>query len=323
MTFGELFSAYRASLKPSSDSFIRYLYIYKQYFKKWDGREINTITKTEILLFRQTYQHTPEQCRKGLILVRAMYNWARNTIDPHAMRCMYEGQNPAADVKPPKRIARERVMDRAEIKLILANLDLLSIKHQALLVARLMTPCRIKELCEMKRDDVTPSGKWTKYKTKTGRPQVVHVPHIVMEYLRALPHEGEYFFMGKYGHPLKPESARKTWRRFSDALGMRDVWLLDFRRTLASYCFMEIEGCSELTIKGLLNHYDSRPLAVYTRLSYDYLAEIIEKFSLWIWKLKPMEDGLAPPLPVIGDVPGCPPTRPLVTTTHPEEEHVS
>lgn len=146
MTFGELFSAYCASLGARSSA-KRYLHIYKQYFIAWDAREINTVTATEILYFRQRCTHTPEQCRKGLGLVRQMYNWARNTIDPQTMRCMYEGANPAAGVKPPPRISRERVMDRAEIRIVLANLYLLSQKHEALLLARLMTPCRIKELC--------------------------------------------------------------------------------------------------------------------------------------------------------------------------------
>lgn len=173
----------------------------------------------------------------------------------------------------------------------------------------------------MKCVDVTLSGRWTKYKTKTGRVQVVHIPRIVMQYLQALPHEGEYFFMGAYGRPLQPESAHKIWRRFSVHIGLGDVQLLDFRRTLASWCYMEIPGCSELTVKGLLNHYDSRPLAIYTRLSYDYLAGIIERFSQWIWALKPMEDGLDPPLPGIGSVSGCTPTRTLVSTpSHMSEE---
>jgi len=322
MTFGELYSAYSASLG-QRHSVIRYRYIYQQYFRPWDAREINTITRSEILYFRQQYQHTPEQCRKGLGLVRQMYNWARNVIDPKTMRCLYEGENPAWKVTPPPSIAREPVMDVSEIKAILANLDLLPLKYQALLLVRLLAAGRIKELCEMRRDCVNlETGKWFKGQTKTGRPQFMPIPIRALIYLRMLPVEGDYFWMGAYGRPLQVQSARKVWQRFRLHLNMPDVWLLDFRRTLASYLYMQ-QKADDTLVKAVLNHYDPRPVAIYTRLDYDFLKEVMERYAEWIWSLKPMEDGLSPPLNEIGSVPGCPPTRTLVTTTHPTKGHAS
>jgi integrase len=313
MTFGELFSAYRASLgvRPSVK---RYLEIYHQYFKAWDAREINTITRSELLYFRQQYRHTPEQCRKGLGLVRQMYNWARNTIHPQTMQCVYEGQNPALGISPPASLPRERLMDLSEIKALLTSLDFLSLKYQAFLLTRLLAAGRILELCTMRRDSVNlHTGKWFKETTKSGRPQYMHIPARALTFLQALPVEGEYFFMGFYGKPLQPASARKVWARFRLHLDMPDVWLLDFRRTLASYLYMQVKA-DDLTVKAVLNHYDPRPVAIYTRLDYDYLKEVMEAYAEWIWKLKPMQDGVDPPQEAIRDVPGCPPTRPLVTT---------
>lgn len=317
MTFGELFSAYRTSLGTRSSA-KRYLDIYQQYFKAWDAREINTITRSELLYFRQRYQHTPEQCRKGLGLVRQMYNWARNTIDHHTMRCFYEGQNPAEGISPPASIRRERLMDLSEIKSLLASLDLLSLKYQAFLMTRLLAAGRIKELCEMRRDCVNlDTGKWFKAKTKTGLPQFMHIPMRALVYLRMLPVEGEYFFMGAYGRPLQPESARKIWARFRLHLNMPDVWLLDFRRTLASYLYMQ-QKADDLLVKAVLNHYDPRPVAIYTRLDFDYLKDVMERYAEWIWALR---DGLSPPLNVIRDVDGCSHPRPLITApSHTSQE---
>lgn len=319
MTFGELFSAYRASLGARSSA-KRYLDVYKQYFLPWDAREINTITRTEVLYFKQQRQHTPAQCKKGLDIIRQMYNWARNTIDPQMMRCIYEGQNPAEGITPPASLRRERLMDLSEIKALLASLDLLSLKYQAFLMTRLLAAGRIKELCEMRRDCVNlDSGKWFKAKTKTGLPQFMHIPTRALHYLRMLPVEGEYFFMGKYGHPLHPESARKVWGRFRLHINMPDVWLLDFRRTLASYLYMQ-QKADDLLVKAVLNHYDPRPVAIYTRLDFDYLKDVMERYAEWIWALRPMEDGLSPPLEASGSVPGCPPTRTLVTLPPPAKE---
>jgi len=321
MTFGELFSAYRASLG-TRHSATRYRYIYQQYFRAWDARDINTITRTEMLFFKQQHSHTPEQCRKGLGLVRQMYNWARNTIDPNMMRCIYEGANPALGITPPPAIARERVMDLSEIRVMLANLDLLRLKSQALLIVRLLAAGRIKELCEMRRDCVNlETGKWFKGQTKTNRPQYMHIPMRALVYLRQLPIEGEYFFMGAYGRPMQAESARKIWARFREEIGMRDIWLLDFRRTLASYLYMEMKADDTL-VKAVLNHYDPRPVAIYTRISYSYLADVMEKFAEYIWALKPMEDGLSPP-EEIRAVNGCTHPQPLATTPHPTQEHAS
>ena len=139
----------------------------------------------------------------------------------------------------------------------------------------------------MRRDAVNlDSGKWFKRLTKTGRPQFVLIPRQALDYLRQLPHEGDYFFMGVYGRPLQRESARKVWATLRRDLGMADVQLLDFRRTLASYLYTEIRA-DELTAKAVLNHYDGRPVAVYTRLNYDRLAEIIQQYADWIWQLHP------------------------------------
>ena len=74
---------------------------------------------------------------------------------------------------------------------------------------------------------------------------------------------------------------------------MSDLWLLDFRRTLASYLYNEIKA-DDLTAKAVLNHYDSRPVAIYTRLNFEKISEIIQSYADWMWALKPAETHAEP-----------------------------
>lgn len=262
--------------------------LFYQYFYASPLRDksAETVTRYEILHFKQQYAATPANCSKAIGFIKQAYNWASDRIDPRTMHPLYEGVNPAWRVSKHDSHPRERVMDRSEIAALLASIEFLSPKYQAFFVTRLLTPCRIKELCEMRRDAVNlETGKWYKKVTKTGRPQWVLVPRQALCYLRLLPVEGDYFFMGVYGRPLSRGWVEKVWAKVRTDLGMEDVWLLDFRRTLASYLYTEIKA-DDLTAKAVLNHYDGRPVAVYTRLNYDRLAAIIQQYADWIWNLQ-------------------------------------
>ncbi len=65
-------------------------------------------------------------------------------------------------------------------------------------------------------------------------------------------------------------------------LGLQNLRLLDYRRTLATYLY-RVMKVDDLTAKAVLNHYDSRPVAIYTRLDHDFLAEIIQGYADWVY----------------------------------------
>lgn len=288
ITFSQLLLRYIDWLQPRPSA-ARYRQLYQSYFAKSHLRDrpADTITRHDVLLVKQTYAATPAQCSKAIGLMKQAYNWGLDRIDPATNQPLYTGQNPAWRVTKHDYIPRERLMDLSEIRLILASLDFLSLKYQAFLVCRMLVPCRIAELCGMRRDAVNlETGKWFKRFTKNGRPQYVLIARQALTYLRRLPVEGDYFFMGCYGHALHPESPRKIWAAFRADLGLHDLQLLDFRRTLASYLYTEIKA-DDLTSKAVLNHYDGRPVAIYTRLNYDRLAAIIQAYADWIWTLYP------------------------------------
>lgn len=274
----------------------RYQQLYRQYFSQpeWADRRARDITRHDLLYFKQCYEATPAQCNKAISFVKQAYNWANDRIDPETRQPYYDGPNPAIRVQKCATYSRERQMDEREIRILLANLEDYSPHYEAFFVARLLTPCRIKELCEVKWADVDwTTGKWTKKLTKNGRSHAILIPRQALTFMQRLPQTCAYVFPGHYGQPWRTCSAQKAWATVRKECKLpADLQLLDFRRTLASYLYTEIEA-DELTAKAVLNHYDGRSVAVYTRLNYDHLAAIVQRYADWIWQLKAEQPQLA------------------------------
>jgi len=274
MTFQSLCAQYlHGPLQPKA-TYTNYVRIHAQFFQDWTEHP----TRATIKAWHMGLQDHAAHANKALGFLKAMYNWAMN-------EGLWEQANPAAGIKRHPCYSRERVMDLREVKLILDTLDFLNEKYQAWFLCRLLVPCRIKELCEMRRDEVDTYGKWTKRRTKNGRVHTIHIPTQALARLFALPPTGDYFFMGQYGHALSEEAARKIWGRWRKDLGISNLWLLDFRRTLATFLY-RVQKVDDLTAKAILGHYDSRPVAIYTRLDYDYLATTIQAYADWLLAMK-------------------------------------
>ena len=296
MTFSELTTRYIESLgaRPSAQD---YRQIQRQFFTapEWADRDAAAITRYDVLLLVQSLAQTKAHANKVLGFIRQSYYWASNTIDHTAKAPLFNGVNPAAQVKRYSCKSREVLMDFTQLRRLVSSLDLLDRKYRAFFTMRILAPGRIKELCDARWCDLDLiTGKWTKPTTKNDRKQTVPIPTQAIQVLRLhaaasidrysgrLP---EYVFQGHYGRPLLPESARKIWAGFRRDLKMEEIWLLDFRRTLASYLYMHVKADDTL-IKAILNHYDSRPCAVYTRLNFDFLAPIMQGYADWVWTFK-------------------------------------
>lgn len=296
MTFGTLLDRYIASLAGRASQ-AGYWQIQHQFFSapQWRDREASATTRYEVLLLIQSLSQTPSHANKVLGLIRQAYYWASNTIDPIARAPVYLGDNPAQSVKRYACKSREVLMDFSQLRRLVSNLDFLDPKYYTFFTLRILAPGRIKELCHMRWSDLDLTvGKWVKPKTKNGRQHIVPLPQQAVTTLQMFAamsvnrYDGtlpEYVFQGHYGRPLLPGSARKIWAGFRRDLKMEDIWLLDFRRTLASYVYMSQKG-DDMLVKAILNHYDSRPCAVYTRLSIDYLAPIMQGYADWVWSFK-------------------------------------
>lgn len=287
LTFADLALAYLSIHLKHRSTQAEYFALYRRHFdnETWAAQLLSDISRFQVMELNQGMAGSPDYGNKVVGFITRVYAWGQNTINPETRRPYWEGSNPAWRIKRHECLSRERVMDQVELSWLLQSLDGLCLKYQAFFCSRLLVPCRIRELCGMRRDAVTERGKWTKKFTKTGRPHYIYVARQAMDLLSLLPVDGDYFFMGHYGRPLSEDAARKIWAKWRAELGLHDLWLLDFRRTLATYLY-RILKVDDLTAKAVLNHYDGRPVAIYVRLDYDYLATILQSYADWVWQLK-------------------------------------
>jgi integrase len=296
MTFAALAEAYLDQHLRNRPTQNEYRSLYRRHFHspQWGGSELASITRFQVMELNQTFLDSPNYGNKVVGFLSRVYRWGQNTINPQTHRPYWEGENPARGIVRHACCARERVMDYAELTALLLSIDGLSPKYQAFFLARLLVPCRITELCQMRRSAVSLTGKWIKHTTKNGRPHTIYIPRQAMEALATLPVHGEYYFTGHYDRPLTPGAARRIWTRWRTGLQLHDLWLLDFRRTLASYLY-RIQKVDDLTAKAVLNHYDGRPVAIYVRLDYDYLAGMLQSYADWVWTFRR-------PVPAVADL---------------------
>ena len=307
MTFGELVQAYLQHLgtKPSR---AKYTQIYNQFFRAtdWHLKLAGEVTRIDVLLLRQSLEATPPHANKTIGFIRQAYTWAMNRIDQQTRRAFYEGRNPAEGIRGYVCLSRERLADRNELTIMLNDMDNLSAFYEACFGIRFLVPCRLKELCGLRRDAVDASGKWAKGKTKNGRTHYILIPRQGMELLAKLPNRGPYYFPGCYDQPIQEGSIRKVWQRWRQKLSqvypeIKDLQLLDMRRVYASYLYTEVKA-DELFVKAALNHYDARPLAIYTRLNYDHLAAVGQAYADWVWNMRlesTMEGSHAKPIDLL------------------------
>ena len=302
MTFGQLAEQYLHSGLPKSltgrASHRDYLYIYARFFTvpEWRDRPLAEIHRYQVMELNQQLAAMPAHGNKVIGFIKQVFSWGQNTINPETRRPFYEGANPALRIQRHHCHDREQCLDHAQIALLLQTIDRYRPKYQAFYMCRLLVPCRVTELCTARRDAITPDGKWIKGKTKNGRPHTIYIARQAMDRLQDLPkywrdpvtHERRlhtYYFTGQHGQPLTTDAVQKQWRRHRKAIDMDAIWLLDFRRTLATFLYRVLK-VDDLTAKALLNHYDGRDVARYVRLDYDFLASILQQYADWVWQFK-------------------------------------
>ena len=289
---------YLASLE-GRPSWRRYTQVYEKILKPTFGSQpAAQVTRLQMIQLVQQ-PLPPTQKRKAIGLMQQAYRWGTNTVNPHTKALYYEGLNPAANIPLEEQRSRERMATHAELSRILSELPFLArIRplHAAFFAIRLSTPCRISELTSTEPKHWQPhelvAGKtgawWHKPTTKNGMPQTVYVPWQAMAYAQPMAWEHTHCFPGIGGRPHWSEfTATKAWKKWMKELGIETLQLLDVRRTLASYLYRmhRRQEVDDLTIKALLNHYDGRPVAIYTRLDIDSLAKILQGYADWLWAL--------------------------------------
>jgi integrase len=268
-------------------SYPYYQRLYRQLFLRWAELPLSDITRPMIRTLHGQLQPTPAHANKALALVKTAFRWAEHTED-NLGAAYWTGDNPGAGIRRHRTYSRIRVLTDWELSTLLTALDYLQPKYSAYLTVLLLTGCRMSEARHMRWEHLDLNqGRWVKPHTKNGLAQVMPLPRQAARALSALPRQGHYVFAGFYGHPWSRAGAEKTWGEIRRPLGLTDVWLHDFRRTVATRLYEQERD--ELLVKACLNHFDGRPLAVYVRLNFDLLSRALQAHADRLWTLKQLQ----------------------------------
>ena len=264
MTYHELLEAFLQASE-SKASYPVYKRLVDQHLKQW----VDYPVFSQISDWHLSLEKKPHHANKGLNFLKAMFTWALR-------RGLFTGQNPATGVKRHSTVSRERVMTSQEVKLLLGCLDM--VQHEKLVVLLLVlltTGCRLSEATHMKREHLNiNTGAWWQPTTKNGRPHTTYIPLQVRQEIAKLPSKGEYIFAGAYEHCWSRAGVEKTWRQVRSALGLQDVRLHDFRRTLASHLYRHTKD--EYLVKRCINHVNKSVTAIYVRISAEEVAAALQ-----------------------------------------------
>ncbi len=255
MTYHELLEAYLTECEAKA-SYPMFKRMVDQHLKQWPDYP----SFIQISDWRKSLVKNPHRANKGLVFLKAMFTWAMR-------RGMYPGPNPATGVPIHAVQSRDRVMSTQELTLLIGCLDM--VEHQKLatiLTVFLTTGCRLSEATSMKWEHINMvTGIWWQPKTKNGRPHRTYLPTQTRQAIASLPKKGEYVFMGAYDHCWSRAGVEKTWRQTRGSLGLIDVRLHDFRRTLASHLYRHTKD--EYLVKRCINHVNKSVTAIYVRIS--------------------------------------------------------
>ena len=287
-SFQELLEGYLAHLKPKASGVV-YRQLATQHFMGWSAHP----TFLQLEDWHRTHASTPFAVNKGLAFLKAMYTRAMQ-------RGLYPGPNPALGVKQHKTFARERVMSAQEVGTVLSVMDLIPPKNGALLTVLLTTGCRLSEALRMAPQHINmQTGLWLQPHTKNGKPHHSYLPTQAREAMVQLPHSPEFIFDGVAdGRHYSINGAEKVWWKIREALGLDDVRLHDFRRTLASHLYLATKD--DYLVKRCINHVNTSVTAIYVRISHDEVAQALQAQADRFF-------ALAPPRPERHDPPSASP----------------
>ena len=262
-TFQELIEGYLAHLKPKP-SWVVYRQLCHQHFEGWTEHP----TFLQLEDWHAQHRATPHAANKGIAFLRAMYTRA-------ILRGLYPGPNPARGVRAYTSFSRERVMTSTEIGMLLRALELTPDKFAAAATISLTTGARASEVLRMRWTDIDlQTGLWNQPTTKNGKPHTTYLPTQARAAMLKLPRRNDYVLTGRHDAAWSLNGYEKGWWKVREDLGLDDVRLHDFRRTLATHLYMETHD--EYLVKRCINHHNRNVTAIYVRISHAEVAKALQ-----------------------------------------------
>jgi integrase len=193
--------------------------------------------------------------------------------------------NPARGVRRHSTHSRERVFSDVELMQLFTYQEFCYQKLSTFITVLLCTGCRMSEARLMQWAHVDlEQAVWRKPTTKNGMAHRLPLPTQALQAIQAMPREGDYVFMGIYGHCWSRCGVEKAWSLFRKVPNLESLRLHDFRRTVASRIYEQTKD--EKLVKAIINHHDNTMSGVYIRLQYERLAEALQAHADAIWRLR-------------------------------------
>ena len=278
-TFQQIVNGYLQSLA-GKQSWHNYRNLYAQHFEHWETHP----TFQDLHRWHAQHRDTPHAANKAIAFLRASYTWAARFHN-------YHGPNPAIGVKAHPTFSRERSLTSLEVGTVLGAMEFMPIKLRVLLTILLLTGCRLSEALRMQAGHVNmATGQWNQHRTKNGKPHVTSLPTQARAALSTLLHRSPYYFEGMDGQHYSVAGAEKAWDLVRDDLGLADVRLHDFRRTLATHLYRATKD--EYLVKRCINHYNRNVTAIYVRISHEEVASALQAQADRFMALTPTNGGL-------------------------------
>jgi len=215
----------------------------------------------------------PVQANRVRAYVSGLFSWG--------MKNKKVAHNPALLVDPNKETARQRVLEKAEIKRFLTNLpktDLPDV-HQDFLKFLLLTGCRYEEASSAPFRWVDEDEKLLHIpRTKNEEPHTVPLSPQAMEIIERRKGKSEWIFPS--ADPKKHLTKYEVHPRLRDAIGTLGVMPFtphDLRRTFRTG--LARLGCPDSVAELAIGHKKRGVLAIYNR--YRYEDELREWFDKW------------------------------------------
>lgn len=274
LTFGDLFKIYISHhIQPHGKRSNDIERAYEYYLSHWKDRKAADLTRFDIqsLHARLGAEHGRTTANRTVQLIRSIFYRAINFE-------IFDGLNPARNVKMFRLQSRDRFLDKEEVDRLLAALQTLkSETTKDFLLLCLFTGARRTNVAGMQWCDVNLQLKlWTIPKTKNGTSQRLPLTCYALDVLerRKASAYNKFVFpsdRSASGHLTKPEEA---WKQLRQRAGMENIRMHDLRRTLASWQAMT--GANLSVIAATLNHKDFKSVGIYARLQIDPVRDAIE-----------------------------------------------
>jgi integrase len=228
--------------------------------QRWADRDVSTIDAHDI---RAAVDEAKRAGIPGTVARVAGANESRARVLARALSGMFTWlvDNRRIATKPPIRIptpprARERVLNEAEIKAVWRAADRVNGQYSAVIRLLLLTGCRLREISELRFDEITENGKRISLpgtRTKNHRAHLVPLAPSAREIIAAQPRVAgcAYVFTTDGRRPIGLLSG---WKKSLNALmpGVPAWRIHDLRRTAVTH--MVGLGVQPHVVELIVNH---------------------------------------------------------------------